>query len=108
MPTTAGWAHSTGRAPNPKQYGVAAIDVGQAADVRQGHRAVSATPVHAGRTIHLQKEFAPGKWEDFATATIPTEGAAPYAVATLKLPRQVTLDKIRIVNLLDVFEVEVY
>jgi hypothetical protein len=63
-------------------------------------------PSMHGRTIHLQKEIAPNKWQDFATTKIPA--AAPHAVATFQLPQRVTLDKIRIVNLLDVFEVEVY
>ena len=64
-------------------------------------------PSMHGRTIHLQKEVAPGKWQDFATTKIPAD-AAPHAVATFQLPHRVTLDRIRIVNLLDVFEVEVY
>jgi hypothetical protein len=65
-------------------------------------------PSMHGRTIHLQKEVAPGKWEDFATTTIPADAAATHAVATFRLPNRVTLDKVRVVNLLDVFEVEVY
>jgi hypothetical protein len=62
----------------------------------------------AGRTIQLQREVAPGKWADFATAPIPAKAGGRHAVATFRLARRVTLDKIRIVNLLDVFEVEVY
>jgi hypothetical protein len=65
-------------------------------------------PSMHGRTIHLQRETAPGKWEDFATTVIPADATAPHAVATFRLSSHVTLDKIRIVNLLDVFEVEVY
>jgi hypothetical protein len=65
-------------------------------------------PSMRGRTIHLQQEVAPGKWEDFATTTIPANAASPHAVATFQLNNRVTLDKIRIVNLLDIFEVEVY
>ena len=65
-------------------------------------------PSMHGRTIHLQKEAAAGKWEDIAITTIPADTAAPHAVATFQLPNRVTLNKIRIVNLLDVFEVEVY
>jgi hypothetical protein len=49
-----------------------------------------------------------GNWQDFATTAIPADAAAPYAAATFQLPNRVTLDRIRIVNLLDVFEVEVY
>jgi hypothetical protein len=64
-------------------------------------------PSMPGRTIHLQKETAPGKWEDFSTTTIPNDTAASYAVATFQLSQSTTLDKIRIVNLLDVFEIEV-
>jgi hypothetical protein len=65
-------------------------------------------PSMPGRTIHLQKEIAPGVWEDFATAVIPNEPVASHAVATFRLSERVTSDKIRIVNLLDVFEVEVH
>jgi hypothetical protein len=65
-------------------------------------------PSMVGRTIHLQKEISPGKWEDVATTAIAADRSAPNAVATFQLPTRVTLDKIRIVNLLDVFEVEVY
>lgn len=64
-------------------------------------------PSMPGRTIHLQKEVAPGKWEDFATTVIPSEPSAPHAMALFRLPRRVTLDKIRVVNLLDLFEIEV-
>jgi hypothetical protein len=64
-------------------------------------------PSMHGRTIHLQKETSPGKWEDLATAAIPNDAAAPHAVAAFRLPARATLDKIRVVNLLDVFEIEV-
>jgi len=64
------------------------------------------TSMH-GRTIHLQKETASARWEDFATTVIPKEDKTPHAVATFTLPSQVTLDKIRVVNLLDLFEIEI-
>jgi hypothetical protein len=64
-------------------------------------------PSMPGRTIHLQKEVAPGKWEDFARTVIPNDPATPHATATFNLPARVTLDKIRVVNLLDLFEIEV-
>jgi hypothetical protein len=64
-------------------------------------------PSMLGRTIHLQKEVAAGKWEDFATTIIPRDSAAAHAVATFRLPTRVSLDKIRVVNLLDLFEIEV-
>ncbi len=60
-----------------------------------------------GRKVHLQKVTASGTWEDFAVTTIPKEPRNPYATATFQLPAKVTADKIRIVNLLDLFEVEV-
>lgn len=64
-------------------------------------------PSMRGRTIHLQKEVAPDKWEDIATTVIPKDRTSPHAVATFELPTPVTLDKIRVVNLLDLFEIEV-
>jgi hypothetical protein len=64
-------------------------------------------PSMASRTIHLQKELATGRWEDFATIVIKRDPAAEYAVATFRLPKRVSLDKIRVVNLLDLFEIEV-
>ena len=64
-------------------------------------------PSMRGRTIRLQKETAPDKWEDFATAVIPNDPDAPHAVAAFRLAAPVTLDKIRVVNLLDLFEIEV-
>jgi hypothetical protein len=60
-----------------------------------------------GRRIHLQKESAPDQWEDFAVTAIPKDSGNPYATATFQLPTKVTADKIRIVNLLDLFEVEI-
>jgi hypothetical protein len=60
-----------------------------------------------GRTIHLQKPATGAAWEDFATTVIPNPGDGPHAVATFDLPAAVTLDRLRIVNLLDLFEVEV-
>jgi hypothetical protein len=64
-------------------------------------------PSMRGRTIHLQREASPGKWEDFATAVVPNDSAAPNAVATFVLPSPVTADRLRVVNLLDLFEIEV-
>lgn len=60
-----------------------------------------------GRTIHRQKETAPGKWEDFATTVIPDDPSAAHTVATFRLSARTTLDRIRVVNLLDFFEIEV-
>jgi len=65
-------------------------------------------PSMHGRTIRLQREAAAGEWEDLATTVIPADSAAPHCVATFRLPARVSLDKIRIVNLLDLFEIEVY
>jgi hypothetical protein len=64
-------------------------------------------PSMHGRTIRLQREAAPGKWQDFAATVIPADVAAPHAVATFQLSPPVALDKIRVVNLLDLFEIEV-
>jgi hypothetical protein len=61
-----------------------------------------------GRTIRLQRQAAAGKWDDFATTVIPSDSAAPQSVATFQLPQPITFDKFRIVNLLDLFEIEVY
>ena len=65
-------------------------------------------PSMTGRVIHLQRETAPGQWRDLATAVIPNDSAAPYAVARFELSPPVTVDKLRIVNLLDLFEVELH
>jgi hypothetical protein len=65
-------------------------------------------PSMVGRTIHLQKETKPGVWEDFATTVIPDDAKASHSVATFELASPITLDKLRVVNLLDLFEVEVY
>ncbi len=64
-------------------------------------------PSMHGRTIHLQRETVPGTWESFATTLVPAEPAAAHSVATFTLQHPVTLDKVRIVNLLDLFEVEI-
>lgn len=64
-------------------------------------------PSMIGRAIRLQREISPGKWENLATTMIPEAPDAPHAVATFDLPAPIQLDKIRIVNLLDVYEVEV-
>lgn len=65
-------------------------------------------PSMHGRVIHLQQETADGVWEDVATTVVPSNAATPHAVATFKLPAPVSLDKIRIVNLLDLFEVDIH
>jgi hypothetical protein len=65
-------------------------------------------PSMHGRTIRLQRQATTDKWEDFATTVISPDTAAPQSVATFQLAQPVTLDKIRIVNLLDLFEIEVY
>jgi len=57
------------------------------------------------RTIHLQKEERPREWVDIAEAAPSDSGA--YAVARFELPSSVTLDRIRVLNLLDLFEIEV-
>jgi hypothetical protein len=57
------------------------------------------------RTLHLQREAASGVWEDIATCTPVDSGA--YAVAHFRLPAPLEVEKIRLVNLLDLFEVEV-
>jgi hypothetical protein len=62
----------------------------------------------SGRKIHLQHEVTPDRWEDLATTEMPEDASAPFAVATIRLPARQTLAKLRIVNLLDVFEAEVY
>ena len=59
------------------------------------------------RTIHLQKEAAPGQWENIATAKVSDKLATEHTVATFSLQKPVTLSKIRIVNLIDLFEIEV-
>lgn len=61
-----------------------------------------------GRTIHLQKAVSPDRWEDIATTVIPADEKAHHAVATFQLSSPVSLEKIRIVNLLDLFEIEIY
>ncbi len=63
-------------------------------------------PSMVGRTIRLQAEVSAGVWEDIATAKIPDEPAAPHAVAMFNVPAGKPLPAIRIVNLLDLFEVE--
>jgi hypothetical protein len=65
-------------------------------------------PSMVGRTIHLQKETAPGNWQDFAAAVIKDDLKALHAVATFDLPSPVTMDKVRVVNLLDLYEMEIY
>jgi len=58
------------------------------------------------RTIHLQRESETGVWEDIATCSPRDSGA--YAVAHFELPASVTVERIRLVNVLDLFEVEVH
>ena len=65
-------------------------------------------PSMHGRTIHLQQESAAGSWHDIATATIPNDGAAVHALATIELPKPIEANKIRLVNLFDLNEIEVY
>ena len=57
------------------------------------------------RTIRLQKQAASGRWEDLATSRPVAEGNR--AVARFKLPARTRLETVRIVNLLDLFEIEV-
>ncbi len=57
------------------------------------------------RTIHLQRPSGAGAWEDIATCT-PTDTTA-HALACFELSAPVTAGRIRLVNLLDLFEVEV-
>ncbi len=65
-------------------------------------------PSMIGRTIHLQKETAPGVWQDLATSVIKDEPKAHQAIATFELTPPVTLDKVRVVNLLDLYEIEIH
>ena len=65
-------------------------------------------PSMHGRTIRLQKEVSPGKWEDIATTVIQADATAHHAVVTFQLASPVALEKVRIVNLLDLFEIEIY
>jgi hypothetical protein len=58
------------------------------------------------RTVHLQRQTAAGAWEDIATS-VPVDSGA-YAVARFELSTEVSADRIRLVNLLDLFEVEVH
>jgi len=57
------------------------------------------------RTIHLQKEVSPGKWEDIATQKPKDEKGC--AIVEFKLPSRMALSAVRIVNLIDVYEIEV-
>jgi len=63
-----------------------------------------------GRTITLQQEVSTDVWQDIATTVVVTTATpnGEFDVATFTLPANVTLDKIRVVNLIDLFEVEVY
>ncbi len=65
-------------------------------------------PSLVGRTIRLQKETAPGNWQDFAITVIKSDRTARHAVANFDLPSTVSLDKVRVVNLLDLSDIEVY
>jgi hypothetical protein len=58
------------------------------------------------RTIHLQRESKAGVWEDIATC-VPRDSGA-YAVAHFELPAGFGAERLRLVNLLDLFEVEVH
>jgi len=57
------------------------------------------------RTIHLQKEVSPGKWEDIATQKPKDEKGC--AIVEFKLPSRMTLSAIRIANMIDLFEIQV-
>lgn len=57
------------------------------------------------RTIRLQAQGADGAWRD-AAACRPVDTGA-FAVARFPLDNPITADRLRIVNLLDLFEVEV-
>lgn len=46
-------------------------------------------------------------WPDVATATVPAT-VAPYCVADFRLAFPITTGSLRVVNLLDMFEIEVY
>ena len=59
------------------------------------------------RTIRLQVQTVPGTWSDIATAVIPSV-VTPYCVADFQLASPVTTNSLRVVNLLDLFELEVY
>lgn len=61
-----------------------------------------------GRTVLLQRETAPDVWEDIASCVVVTEGNPAFDVARFRLPTKLSVDKIRVVNLIDLFEVEVY
>ena len=64
-------------------------------------------PSMVGRTIRLERPASGTSWEVLSTTVIPDPGAGAHAVATFELRPPATLDRIRIVNLLDLFEVEV-
>jgi hypothetical protein len=76
--------------------------------IRKGSVHFLKHPSMTGRTIHWQRESSPGAWQDFATAVIPDDPLTSHAVANFELSSPVTLDKLRIVNLLDLYEVELY
>jgi hypothetical protein len=76
--------------------------------IRKGSAHFLKHPSMTGRTIHWQREPSPGVWQDFATAVILDDPRASHAVATFELSSPVTLDKLRMVNLLDLYEVELY
>jgi hypothetical protein len=60
-----------------------------------------------GRTIYLQKETSPGVWQNFAT-TVVKEDPGRFSVANFELPSPVTMDKMRMVNLFDLYEMVVH
>lgn len=57
------------------------------------------------RTIHLQREVSPGNWEDIAAATPKDEKGC--ALVTFRLPSRATLSAMRVVNMMDLYEIEV-
>ena len=74
--------------------------------IRKGSVHFLKHPSMTGRTIHWQRESSLGVWRDFATAVIADDPLASHAVAAFELSSPVILDKLRIVNLLDLYEVE--
>jgi hypothetical protein len=58
------------------------------------------------RTIRLQKQISSGRWEDVATCRPVAD--VNHAVATFRLPSRACLHAVRIVNLLDTYEIEVH
>lgn len=64
-------------------------------------------PYVEGRSVFLQQETAPDVWENFAEAVVSLEDSGRYQTADFYLPTNYTLDKLRIVNLFDMYEVDI-